>query len=174
MTPWQWHEFRQSFGAPKSFKNLQTGFAAGADRDLDGKAKLPGTEKDFADFETYRMEYRPMLTDEQWMWLAQIDSVLSILHHGPKRRDPAEYEEARRWVESREYYIGSFEFVCDLFVGYDSEAMREALLAIVPNGGRRYAARPSGSQCGPRPAVSALTPKSRRKVGYNKPQEVAA
>lgn len=114
--------------------------------------KLPGTTRVFQDFETYRMEYRPALTDEQWLWLAQIDAVRVSLQRGPTANATREYEQDRLWVESREYEVGSFEWVCDLFTDLDADAIRMALLAVVPSGSRRYAVRPNIGP-GPRPTV---------------------
>jgi hypothetical protein len=88
------------------------------------------------DYDPHHHDYRPTLTAEQWLWLAQIDAVRYILQMGPRRRRPGpiEYEEARRWVISRAQYVGSFEFVCGLFPDFDAQAIREKLLAIRSGG----------------------------------------
>lgn len=123
--------------------------------------KLPGTTKDFMDFETYRMEYRPALTDAQWLWLAQLDAVHCSMQHGPRARDAYEYEQDRRWIESREDHIGSFEWVCKQFAAFNAEAIREALLAIKPSQVRRYAVRPTAGNMGPRPTVNEKKPRGK-------------
>lgn len=171
-TAWEWFEWRQSFGKKQSSLN-RSGIHEAFHLASREERKLHGTEKDFQDFETYRQECRASLTNEQWLWLAQIDSVFCILTHGPRKRDPMEYVEARNWVESLSRRVGSFEWVCEQFKDYDADALREALLAIVPSGGRKYATRPS-SGASPRPAVSTLTPPRKKRIGYNQVQGRAA
>jgi hypothetical protein len=125
------------------------------------------------DYDPHHQDYHPTLTDEQWLWLAQIDAVRCILQMGPRRcRDPIEYEEARReyeearrWVISRAQYVGSFEFVCGLFPDFDAQTLREKLLAIKPGGKVPYTIRP-GSRSQARPSESSVRPRSRRRAAH--------
>lgn len=126
------------------------------------------------DFEVLLQQKRAAFSPQQWLALANLEAVITILRHGRKRRDPQEYEEARRWVQSSADYPFSFSWTCHHF-SYDEDAWREKLLAIEPGTPRRHAARPSGTNMGPRPTVGlkVMRTSERKRVAFNKTRDAA-
>lgn len=126
----------------------------------------------YEDFEVYRQEKRTSFSPSQWLILAAMDDVVSILHSGPRARDAGVYMEARRWVESPAVYPFSFAWICQHFE-YNEDAVRDALLGIRPVGIRRHAVRPGTPSAGARPTVSSITRPRKRRVAYHLPRAVA-